>query len=186
VTDYQAKSIIKLQCIKEIHNKNESLPSFMLWQMAVVMMSCEFKVSHEVVRCSPKKKRKQYTPEQMERALESIASGKNTIRDAARTYGVPVTPLHNKVIGCVTHGVKPGPVPYLNAVEEKALGTFLKECASVGYGKMRKQVLAIVEGVACDKEVLKKDKISPGWWRKFLERQDDLTLRKGYNTATVG
>jgi len=56
----------------------------------------------------------------------------------------------------------------------------------VGYGKMRKQALAIVEGVACDKEVLKKDKISSGWWRKFLERQDDLTLRKGDNNATVG
>jgi len=42
---------------------------------------------------------------------------------------------------------------------------------------------AIVEGAARDKEVLKKDKISPGWWRKFLERQDDLTLRKGDNTA---
>jgi len=34
--------------------------------------------------------------------------------------------------------VKPGPVPYLNAVEEKALGRFLKECTSVGYGKTRK------------------------------------------------
>jgi len=48
----------------------------------------------------------------------------------------------------------------------------------VGYGKTRKQVLTIVEGVARDKEVLKKDKISPGWWRKFLERQDNLTLRR--------
>jgi len=88
------------------------------------MMSCESKVSHEVVRCSPKKKKKQYTPKQMERALESIASGKSTIRDAARTHGVPVNTRHNKVMGCITHGVKRGPVTYLNAVEEKALGTF--------------------------------------------------------------
>jgi len=77
----------------------------------------------------------------MEKALESIASGKSTIRDVARTHGVPVTTLHNRVSGRVTRGVKLGPVPYLNAVEEKALGTFLKECASVGYGKMRKKVL---------------------------------------------
>jgi len=31
--------------------------------------------------------------------------------------------------------VKPRPVPDLNAVEEKALGTFLKESGSVGYEK---------------------------------------------------
>jgi len=33
-------------------------------------------------------------------------------------------------------------------------------------------VLAIAEKVAWDKEVLRKDKISTGWWRKFWERQE--------------
>jgi len=55
--------------------------------------------------------------------------------------------------------VKPRQLPYLNAVEERALGTFLKECGSVGYEKTRKHALTMVEGVACDKEVLRKDKI---------------------------
>jgi len=30
-------------------------------------------------------------PEQMEKALECIASGKRTIHDAAQTHGIPVT-----------------------------------------------------------------------------------------------
>jgi len=141
------------------------------------------KTSSVVIRRSPRKKRKQYTPEQMEKALETMASGRSTIRDAARKHGVPVTTLHNRVSGRVTHGTKPGPVPYMNSDEEKALGNYLKQCASVGYGKTRKQVLAIAEKVARDKEVLRKDKISEGWWRKFLERQEDLALRKGDNTA---
>jgi len=51
----------------------------------------------------------------------------------------------------------------LNAVERESIWNVFKECVSVGYGKTRKQVLAIVEGVAHDEEV---DKISPGWWRK--------------------
>ena len=43
--------------------------------------------------------------------------------------------------------------------------------------------MAIVEGVAREKEVLRKDKISEGWWRKFMGRQEDLALRKGDDTA---
>ena len=61
--------------------------------------------------------------------------------------------LHDRLSGLVTHGMKPGPLPYLNSVEEKALGTILKDRSSVGYGKSWKQVLAIVGGVACEKEV---------------------------------
>jgi len=69
------------------------------------------KTSSVVIHRSPRKKRKQYTPQQMEKALETMASGRSTIRDAARKHGIPVTTLHNKISGRVTHGVKPGPVP---------------------------------------------------------------------------
>ena len=44
-----------------------------------------------------------------------------------------------------------GPVPYMQTKR----GTYLKEWASVGYGKQ-------VMGVVCNKEVLRKDKISEG------------------------
>ena len=43
--------------------------------------------------------------------------------------------------------------------------------------------MAIAEGVARDKNVLRGDKISQGWWRRFIERQGDLSLRRGDNTA---
>ena len=99
-------------------------------------------------------------PEQLEKALETMASGQSTIRDAVRKHGVPVTTLHYRVSGCVTHGTKPGPLPYMNSDEEKVLGNYLKQCVSVSYGKTRKQVLATAEKVAHDKEVLRKNKIS--------------------------
>ena len=44
------------------------------------------------------------------------------------------------------------PRPYLSAEEETELGTFLKNCASVGYGKTRKDVLLIAESVAKEKK----------------------------------
>ena len=45
--------------------------------------------------------------------------------------------------------------------------------------------MGIAESVAVDKGVLKGEKISVGWWRRFLERQPNLTLRRGDSTAHV-
>jgi len=46
----------------------------------------------------------------------------------------------------------------------------------MGYGKMRKEVMSIAETQAKRKGVLRKDKISSLWWRKFSNRQGDLSL----------
>jgi hypothetical protein len=61
----------------------------------------------------------------------------------------------------------------------------LKHCATVGYGKTRSDVLGIVQSAAADKGVLRSSRVSEGWWRRFLERQSDLSLRQGDSTAHV-
>ena len=54
----------------------------------------------------------------------------------------------------------------------------------MGYGKTQKDVLKIAEAYASSKEVLRKQKISDGWWRRFRERQNGLlVLRKGDSTS---
>ena len=55
----------------------------------------------------------------------------------------------------------------------------------MGYGKTRRDVKVIAESVAQDKGVLKGVKVSDGWWRRFLERQPKLTLRRGDSTVHV-
>jgi len=85
----------------------------------------------------------------------------------------------------VQHGVKPGPKPYLNEVEEKDLVGFLEVTPSIGYGKTRKQIKAVAETIAREKGMLRKERISVGWFRCFLERQPQFTLRKGDRTAFV-
>ena len=45
--------------------------------------------------------------------------------------------------------------------------------------------MGIAESVVVDKGVLKGEKISVGWWRRFLECQPNLTLRRGDSTAHV-
>ena len=113
--------------------------------------------------------------------MKAVASGECGINRAALNYGVPHTTLKDRLSGRVQHGRK----PYLNAVEETELGDFLKSCASVGYGKTRKDVMHIAEAVATEKGVLRKDRISQGWWNRFFDRQEQLTLWCGDNTAHV-
>ena len=48
--------------------------------------------------------------------------------------------------------------------EENELSTFVKDCASIGCGKARKEVMGIVEMHAKDKGLLSKDSITQGWW----------------------
>ena len=54
-------------------------------------------------------------------------------------------------------GQNPGPRPYLNKEEEQKLANHLVYVAKIGYGKTRKQVSMLVEGVAKQKGVLRKN-----------------------------
>ena len=50
----------------------------------------------------PKKKQKQYTQEQMQRAIEMASSGWMSVREAAERNGIPSTTLHDRVSGRVS------------------------------------------------------------------------------------
>ena len=42
-----------------------------------------------------------------------------------------------------------------------------------------------VEMVEKSKGVLRKDKISNGWWKRFVERQPEVSLRRADSTAHI-
>ena len=88
------------------------------------------------------RKRKQWTNEQMEQAMKAVET-RSKINQAALDHGVPPTMLKDRLSGRVQHGVKSGPKQYLSCEEETELATFLKSCASVGYGKTRRDVMGI-------------------------------------------
>ena len=129
-------------------------------------------------------KRKQWSDEAMIAALEAVKNG-SSIKRAALEHGVPRTTLSDRHLGKVVHGTRPGPKCYLSRDEETELGAFIQVVGKLGYGKTRKQVKNIAESVARDKGVLKSKRISDGWFRRFLERQSHLCLRKGDPTANV-
>ena len=119
-------------------------------------------------------KRLQWSKQAMLDAMKAVQDG-SPITTAARVHGVPRTSLHNRIKGRVVHGVKPGPKPCLSTEEETELAEFAIEAASVGCGQTRKQIMTIAENVAKDKGILQKDRISAGWYDKFIY----LSLRKG-------
>ena len=121
----------------------------------------------------------------MEAALKAVKDGMG-VNKAAELHGVPKSTLKDRVSGRVAHGSKPGPKTYLTSQEETQLANYLLDVSEAGYGKTRKQVKAMVEGIAKEKGAMKSDnKVSDGWWRRFLERQPQLSLRKGDSTAAV-
>ena len=124
-------------------------------------------VSAPAILRSPKKakKRKQWSNEAMEAALEAVKSGSISVLRAAREHGVPRQTLRDRVNGKVVHGTNPGPKPFLSSAEEKELSNFLLDVAKAGYGKSRKQVRNLAEAVAYDKGWLTADKkLSDGWF----------------------
>jgi hypothetical protein len=130
------------------------------------------------------KKRKKWSNTSMVEAMEAVRKGSTSINRAAVTFGVPRTTLKD-LSGRVLHGTKPGPQCYLDKKEEALLADHLVEAAQIGYGKTRKEVKSIVVQVAKEKAVNRSNRVSDGWWRRFLERQPQLSLRRGDATTHI-
>ena len=117
-------------------------------------------------------KRKQWTDQQI---IEADSAGIMSINKASEMYGVPRTTLKDRLSGRVVHGTKPGPKPYLRHSEERELVDHLTKLSDLGMGKTRREVL-LAENVDVDKGILRKGRISGGWWRRFLERNPGMSL----------
>ena len=55
--------------------------------------------------------------------------------------------------------------------------TFLKQAASIGYGKTKKEVLAMVQKTVEKKGVDTEKFNGEGWWSQFMSRNPKLSLR---------
>ena len=111
----------------------------------------------------------------MERALQAVISGEFSVRQASEVFNVPKSTLGDRVSGRVIPGSNSGPERYLTTMEEGELVLFLARVAAIGYGKTRKEVMAIVQNVV-DQKCLNKS-VSSGWWESFTRRNPNISLR---------
>ena len=113
--------------------------------------------------------------EQMHGAIDAVLHEGMSIRRAAEQYGVPKSSLGDRLSGRVLADASCGPATYLSFAEEEELVVFLTRCASIGYAKSRKEVLALVQCVLESRGIQKS--VTNGWWESFRRRHPGLTLR---------
>jgi len=123
----------------------------------------------------------------MQSAIDDALSNRLKPTASAAMHGVPHSTLKDRLSGWVMHGTKSGPQPYLTATEEEELAGHLIEAANMGYGKTCQEVLSTVDRHVEQKEdvSLRTDRVSQGWWEKFLKRNPSLSLRSGDSTVGV-
>ena len=114
----------------------------------------------------------------MDKACEAVQAGKMSIRMAAEQYGVPKSTLHDKVAGKAPMNTKSGSKTYLTDEEEASLVEFLIGCASVGYAKSRREVLAIAQKIANAHNPGADIELTKGWWDRFRRRHPEVSLRQ--------
>ena len=118
---------------------------------------------------------KHWTPHQMLQAVNAVVKEGLSVRRAALFYGVPKSSLGDRISGRVAQDAVSGPPKYLTTTEEAELVIFLSRCATIGYAKSRKQVLALVQCILANRGITRT--VSGGWWESFCRRHPNLTLR---------
>ena len=117
-----------------------------------------------------------YSDLKMVSAVEAVQRGEMSIRRACEEYGVPRSTLQDKVSGKRGLKVKSGSHRrLLSDEEERRLADFVCGCASIGYAKSRKEVLAIVQQIVNSRRA--ETEVTKGWWDSFKKRHPELTLR---------
>ena len=116
-----------------------------------------------------------WTEISMREALNSVQQGMS-VSKASVIHGIPRSTLKDHVHGRVLPGAKPGAPTLLSSSEERDLVEFLCNCASIGYGKTRQDVMNIVSRMITGEG--EKRSVAGGWWSKFIARHHkELSLR---------
>ena len=117
---------------------------------------------------------KQWNEDSMKKAIEAVGKDES-IRATAIMYNVPRSTLSNYTAGNLKIGSGRSGGAYLTVEEEHELVAFILKCASLGFPKTRKDVLAIVQNILDSKgsTII----VSNGWMDRFQKRYPQLTLR---------
>lgn len=136
---------------------------------------------------------KEWTYDQMDKAIQAVIDNGINIRQAAEEFNVPKSTLGDRISGRTLHGAKSGRSKYLSDEEEDILVKFLLKCASIGYPHSRKEVIALVQRF-CDSRDMNVQ-VTHGWWEKYCLRHPEISLRttsallyaraKGQNTEAL-
>ncbi|KAK3747130.1 hypothetical protein QZH41_004409 [Actinostola sp. cb2023] len=132
----------------------------------------------------PKEKWKLWNDENMLAAIDVVKEGM-PVRKAATTFNVPRSSLNDRIQGRVLHGSKSSPEKMLTSDEEK-LAKYLIFASNQGYGKSKEIILFMATSIAKKRtKNIQGNCLSEKWWRGFLNRHPELSLRASQNFGLV-
>ncbi len=113
----------------------------------------------------------------MLQAMQAVKEGRMGVNCAALEHGVPKSTMKDRISGRVKNGSRSGPPSYLSEDMEKELVTLLIEASRKGYGKTKREVLAILRNTISKKGQCVEEFWGKGWWHRFMQQHPTLSLR---------
>ncbi|KAF9802935.1 hypothetical protein SFRURICE_015532 [Spodoptera frugiperda] len=130
--------------------------------------------------------RKDYTTEQMAKAIEEVRKGEK-ISVAATRYGVPRITLHNKITGKSPVDCNLGPATVLSHEEENILVRWVCFMAAKHFPVTKEQLLDSVQKIISEKKLdscpFTNNRPGKKWYSLFLKRHPDLSERTAQNLS---
>ncbi|XP_063625003.1 uncharacterized protein LOC134796734 [Cydia splendana] len=129
--------------------------------------------------------KKNYTPEQMGRALDAVRMGEK-ISTAALRFGVPRITLHNKVTGKSPAVCAMGPQTIFTPEEEDILVKWLVAMSEKHFPINRQLLTESVQKIILDQgkaNPFTNNKPGKKWFSSFLKRHPDITEKTAQNLS---
>lgn len=126
-----------------------------------------------------RKKKKKWTEEAMERALLEVKSGRCTVRQAAKEFGVPKSSLGDRVSGRVTPGSRSGPAQLITSADEEQLVEFSLYMSKHGFPLTKHQLVSFASSIyKRQHRRVAFSKLGQTWWLNFRKRQEkNITIQ---------
>ncbi|XP_034034566.1 tigger transposable element-derived protein 6-like [Thalassophryne amazonica] len=120
-----------------------------------------------------RKKKKKWTEEAMERALIEVKSGRCTVRQAAKDFGVPKSSLGDRVSGRVRPGSRSGPAQLITSADEELLVEFSLYMSKHGFPLTKQQLVSFASSIyKRQHRRVAFSKLGQTWWLNFRKRQE--------------
>lgn len=126
-----------------------------------------------------RKKKKKWTEEAMERALVEVKSGRCTVRQAAKEFGVPKSSLGDRVSGRVRPGSRSGPAQLITSSDEEQLVEFSLYMSKHGFPLTKQQLVSFASSIyKRQHRRVAFSKLGQTWWLNFRRRQEkNITIQ---------
>lgn len=131
------------------------------------------------------RKKKKWTEEAMERALVEVKSGRCTVRQAAKQFGVPKSSLGDRVSGRVTPGSRSGPAQLITSADEDLLVEFSLYMSKHGFPLTKQQLVSFASSIyKRQHRRVAFSKLGQTWWLNFRKRQEkNITIQQADNVV---